>query len=118
MLRLLLAPPGHVVEPQADDQVQGRGQAELMKEAKSEVSLVSPKACMFGLNKGNKFEENKTNFAIWAHDNFEVAGVFDGLLTGMLVTGVNPLTSAGKLSTAPQVELLAEIEVASVEVSG
>ena len=36
----------------------------------------------------------------------------------MLVTGAVPLTSVGKLSVAPQVELCVEIEVASVEVSG
>jgi hypothetical protein len=36
----------------------------------------------------------------------------------MLATGIAPLTSVEKLSVAPQVEPLAEIEVASVEVSG
>jgi hypothetical protein len=36
----------------------------------------------------------------------------------MLVTGVGTFVSAEKLSVVPQTELLAEIEVASVEVSG
>lgn len=36
----------------------------------------------------------------------------------MLATGVVPLTSVEKLSVAPQADPLAEIEVASVEVSG
>ena len=36
----------------------------------------------------------------------------------MLATGADPLTSVETLSVAPQVEPVAEIEVASVDVSG